>query len=254
MTTLDRPSGDGERWRPRRRWRSTRAEREAQRPDEKIDYQQIREHGIRTGDILLFSGAYRSSGVIEWATHCPYSHVAVLGWWKDRLIAFQSDHRGVEVLPASTMVCRYNGKVDWWSLEDARRPAFDEDRFFDTALTLLGIKFGYLRLFGLFVRMMLGWTLGRTDGTRTPTSMFCSQFVSCCFRNALADLDPAVNDASTSPADIMRSRFFRKRYRLFDGSGGQACEQALLPPRKSGQPYTAAIWNGKRREAPPTLR
>jgi hypothetical protein len=254
VTTADRPPGEGQRERRPRRWHSSRPEREAQRPDEKVDYQQVREREIRTGDILLFSGAYALSGVIEWASHCPYSHVAMLGWWKDRLIAFQSDHRGVEVLPASTMVCRYNGKVDWWSLEEAHRPAFDEDKFFDTALTLLGIKFGYATLFGLFVRMMLGWTLGRADSNRTPSSMFCSQFVSCCFRNALGDLVPALNDASTSPADIMRSGFFRKRYRLFDGSGGQACERALLPPRQSGHPYAAAIWDGQRREEPRALR
>jgi hypothetical protein len=241
---------DRQREKRRRRWRSPRPEREAQRPVENIDYQQVRERGIRTGDILLFSGAYFLSGVIEWTTHCPYSHVAVLGWWKDRLVAFQSDSRGVEVLPASTMVCRYNGKVDWWSLDEARRPAFDEDKFLDTALTLLGIKFGHATLLGLFVRMMLHWPLGRADDNRPPSSMFCSQFVSCCFRNALTDLDPTVNDASTSPADIMRSGFFRKRYRLYDGSGGQACEQALLPPRKAGQPYAAAIWDGQRREQP----
>jgi hypothetical protein len=178
----------------------------------------------------------------------------VLSWWKDRLVAFQSDSRGVEVLPASTMVCRYDGKVDWWSLADARRPAFDEDKFFDTALTLLGVKFGYAKLLGLFARMMLGWSLGRTDSNRPPSSMFCSQFVSCCFRNALGDLDPAVNDASTSPADIMRSGFFEKRYRLFDGSGGKACAQALLPTRQPGRPYAAAIWDGKRRADPETLR
>jgi hypothetical protein len=253
VTTADGPS-EGHQEKGRRRWHSPRPEREAQRPDEKIDYQEVRARGIRTGDILLFSGAYRLSGVIEWTTHCPYSHVAMLGWWKDRLIAFQSDSRGVEVLPASTMVCRYNGKVDWWSLDDARRPALDEDRFFDTALTLLGIKFGYATLFGLFLRMLLKWPLGRADSIQPPSSMFCSQFVSCCFRNALADLDPAANDASTSPADIMRSGFFNKRSRLLDGSGGRACEQALLPPRRPGQPYAAAIWDGKRREGPAKIR
>jgi hypothetical protein len=254
VTAADGPSAEGQGGKRRRSWRSAHPDREAQRPVEAIDYREVRDHQIRTGDILLFSGAYRLSGVIEWATHCPYSHVAVLSWWKDRLVAFQSDSRGVEVLPASTMVCRYNGKVDWWSLDDARRPAFDEDKFFDTALTLLGVKFGYARLFGLFVRMMLGWTLGRSDSNRPPSSMFCSQFVSCCFRNALGDLDLAANDASTSPADIMRSGFFNKRSRLLDGSGGKACEQALLPPRQPGQPYAAAIWDGKRREGPAKIR
>jgi hypothetical protein len=248
VTTADGPSTEGQ-----RNGGKTRPERQAQRPAETVDYQAIRDREMRSGDILLFSGAYRLSGVIEWATHCPYSHVAVLSWWKDRLVAFQSDSRGVEVLPASTMVCRYNGKVDWWSLDEARRPEFNEDKFFDTALTLLGIKFGYATLFGLFVRMMLGRALGRRDSKRPPSSMFCSQFVSCCFRNALGDLAPAVNDASTSPADIMRSGFFKKRYRLFDGSGGKACEQALLPGRQPGE-LAAAIWDGKRREEPTTLR
>ena len=102
------------------------------------------------------------------------------------------------------MVCKYQGKVDWWSLKNDlhQTGVFKEKEFLDAALTMLGIKYGYWRLFLLGVRIVLGRALNAKDAHATPDSLFCSEFVSRCFRaasNDVLDVNPTANDASTSP-------------------------------------------------------
>jgi len=218
-------------------------------PTEGANYQALRDE-IRTGDLLLFRGNYVLSHVIEGLSDSPYSHCAILARWKHRVVAFQADTRGVEILPVSKMVCRYNGKVDWW----ARAPGFgDEDfeeKLLDTALSLLGTRYGTWELVKLGLRILLGRSLSARDAHATPDSLFCSQFVSRCYRIASHgrfDLNPKLNDASTSPADFARSGHFVSRYQLFDGSGGAACDGAFdFGPPPAGKAKPEAAWNGTR--------
>jgi len=228
----------------------------APRPHENRNYQDLREQ-MKTGDLLLFRGNRLLSGVIERLSDSPYSHVAILARWRDRVVAFQADLRGVEVLPASTMVCKYSGKVDWWSLrQDLREGAFKEEELFNTALTLLGIKYAYWRLFELGLRIVLGRTLNPKDAHAAPDSLFCSEFVSRCYRNAAADglldVNKTANDACTSPADFATSGLFEKRYQLFDGSNGQACTGLLDAPVGHRKLRRALTWDGTKRLQPPT--
>ena len=227
----------------------------APKPHENRKYQDLREQ-MKTGDLLLFRGNRLISGMIERLSDSPYSHVAILARWRDRVVAFQADLRGVEVLPASTMVCKYSGKVDWWSLkQELRDGAFKEEELFNTALTLLGVKYGYLRLIELGLRIMLGRTLSPKDAHATPDSLFCSEFVSRCYRNAasgdLLDVNKKASDACTSPADFATSGFFEQRYQLFDGSNGQACDGLLEPPIGPRKPRRALTWDGTKRLQPP---
>jgi len=193
-------------------------------------YQALRSE-IRTGDILLFRGRKLLSGVIEHLSDSPYSHIAILARWHGRVLAFQSDLRGVEILPASRLVYDYHGGVDWWALNPELRAAgFAEDRLFDTALTLLGLKYGYMKLVGLGLRILLGRALSPSDAHATPDTLFCSQFVSLCYRQAsddILDVNRDVNDESTSPADFARSGFFQPVCQLYDGSGGRAGADVL---------------------------
>ena len=228
----------------------------APRPHEDKRYQDLRAQ-MKTGDLLLFRGNRLLSGVIERLSDSPYSHVAIVARWHDRVVAFQADLRGVEVLPASTMVCKYSGKVDWWALkQELRDGTFKEDALFNTALTLLGVKYGYWRLIELGLRIMLGRTLNPKDAHATPDSLFCSEFVSRCYRNAapgnLLDVNKTANDASTSPSDFATSGFFEKRYQLFDGSNGQACNGLLEAPVGRQKRRRALTWDGTTRLHPPT--
>jgi hypothetical protein len=207
-------------------------------------YQQFRDE-IQTGDILLFRGRYFLSGVIERLSKAPYSHVAILARWDDRIVAFQSDHRGAELLPASRIVCMYNGDVDWWSLKDEHRAKLDEDLLWDSAFSVLGTKFGNWDLVKLATKIILGEKLSNSDGRVPPRSLFCSQYVSRMLRQASnGALDPQreTDDLSTSPGDIARSGFFTPRQRLYDGSGGAACEASLFEARGSSSP----LWTGQR--------
>jgi hypothetical protein len=232
------------------RWRVRRAPAH----EDGWTYQDLR-HEIRTGDLLLFRGNRLISGWIEALSDSPYSHCAILARWGERIIAFQADLRGVEILPASTMVCKYQGKVDWWSLKPEWRGSdgLDERLLLDTALTLLGIKYAYWALIKLGVRILLGRTVRPAQAHATPDSLFCSQFMALVFRTASGErirVNPAADDASTSPADFAASGFFEPRYQLFDGSGGEACRDLLqIVPTTVG---TAArhvnVWNGRGRE------
>jgi hypothetical protein len=232
--------GPGKRWKVRR---------PSAHPEGK-SYQDLREQ-IRTGDLLLFRGNRLLSGAIERLSDSPYSHVAILARWQSRVIAFQADTRGVEILPASKMVCKYQGKVDWWSLKHHLRDSgvFKEDDLLNAALTLLGVKYGYLRLFELGVRILLGRTLNPKDAHAAPDSLFCSEFVSRCFRaasNDVLDVNPQANDASTSPSNFATSGFFESRCPLYDGSNGQACQE-MLEIRPGQSKKDVVPWDGKER-------
>jgi hypothetical protein len=220
-------------------------------------YQDLRKE-IRTGDLLLFRGKHMLSGVIESLSDSPYSHCAILARWDDRIIAFQADLRGVEILPASTMVCKYDGKVDWWPLKPAwrRDGALDDRLLLDTALTLLGTKYAYWALIKLGLRILFGRTLNPKQAHATPDSLFCSQFVSLVYRKASHEkirINRSANDASTSPADFATSGFFEPRAQLFDGSAGQACRNLLqivpsdepIPKRRKVKEVN--VWDGRER-------
>jgi len=213
-------------------------------------YQDLRAQ-IRTGDLLLFRGNRLISGWIEKLSDSPYSHCAILARWGERIVAFQADLRGVEILPASTMVCRYQGKVDWWPLKASS--GLNDRLMLDTALTLLGIKYGYWSLIKLGLRILLGRALRRKEAHTTPDSLFCSQFVSLVYRTASHGeirVNPTANDASTSPADFATSGFFEPRAQLFDGSGGQACRDLLqiVPSEGEKRPVRHVnVWDGRGR-------
>jgi hypothetical protein len=257
--------GDSLRTRPKR-WQLERVPghwqvaRPPRRPDG-ANYQALRDQ-IRTGDLLLFRGKKLLSGVIEHLSDSPYSHVAILAKWHGRVLAFQADLRGVEVLPASRIVYEYDGGVDWWALRsDLRRGYFDERMLFDTAITLLGIKYGYLKLLGLGLKILFGRALKPGDAHATPDSLFCSQFVSLCYRKASGealDVNPKVNDESTSPADFARSGFFEPRWQLHDGSGGRAgvnlldsMETQAAGPTGPRKRVTINTWTGLPAVDPP---
>ena len=235
-----------------------------------VDYQKIR-GDIQTGDILLFRGSHPLSKVIEGISGSPYSHVAFLTKWDGRVIAMQSDLRGVEVIPASMLVCRYEGNVEWWRLCEAKRARFDSRDFLNRALTLTGVKYGYLSLIWVGIRMMLGLSVYKKFSHVRPSSLFCSSFVSYCYMNEGISISAKAGVDGTSPADFALSGLFDKPHQLFDGSNHEACAQVLetriankIRARKASAaaaaPKTAttakkgSFWNGKERRDARELR
>ena len=219
-----------------------------------VKYQDIRDQ-IRTGDILLFSGRVALSHVIERLSHSKYSHVAFLTRWGDRIIAMQSDLRGVEVIPASMLVCQYEGRVEWWRLGEAHRRTLDVRDFLDRALTLVGVKFGFLPLVWLGIKIMLGMSVYRKFSRLRPSTLYCSQFVSYCYKNEGIDINAKAGVNGTSPSDFAMSGLFVQPHQLFDGSDHKACEDLLAsgapsPKRRKNTGANGSFWNGRQRSDP----
>jgi hypothetical protein len=173
----------------------------------------------------------------------------------------QSDLRGVEVIPASMLVCRYEGKVEWWRLAPSKRHALDARDFLNRALSLIGIKYGYLSLIWVAIRMMLGLSVYRKFSHVRPSSLFCSSFVSYCYMNEGIAISAKAGVDGTSPADFALSGIFEQPHQLFDGSNHEACDQVLSielganRKRKGGaSARKGSFWNGTARRDSRELR
>jgi hypothetical protein len=151
------------------------------------------------------------SRLIEWGSRSVYSHAGIAAWWHERLVVFQAEPNGVQVVPASRAVDRYSGEVDWWQLTPAAIARVDEQKLVSRAIDTLGEPYEFRRL------LLLAWLLatGRYrqvhDPKRAPQAMFCSQYVSYCFRSAGLDLVDGKADACTSPGDIARCGWLTPR-------------------------------------------
>lgn len=178
-------------------------------------YSQVRA-SIRTGDVLLFRGTSRMSRIIQWGSDSVYSHAGFTAWWGPRLLVFQSTSRGAEVLPVSTAVDVYDGQVDLFRLDDALYARLDPEALVTCAVGLLGRRYASLSLLGLMWRMARRRFRGRPDATGEPQEVFCSQYVSYCFRSQALDLVDGTDDASTSPGDLALSPHLRLAAVLHD--------------------------------------
>ncbi|MCI0573151.1 MAG: hypothetical protein L0Y66_20595 [Myxococcaceae bacterium] len=160
---------------------------------------------ILTGDVLLFQGTSVVSRFIRWGSRSPYSHAGLALWWHERLMVVQSASRGVEVLPASTAVHRYDGQVDWWQPSESVRTTLDVATLVHAAFDALGKPYATLPLLALVARMFRGREWGNPDVRRESDTYFCSQLVSRCYRKAGVDLVMGKADHDTSPGDLSAS-------------------------------------------------
>ncbi|MGA9524410.1 MAG: hypothetical protein WBV82_23345 [Myxococcaceae bacterium] len=160
---------------------------------------------IRTGDVLLFQGTTFVSRFIRWGSNSPYSHAGIALWAHERLMVVQSASRGVEILPASTAVKKYDGQVDWWQPAGAAREQLRLPALVDAAFDELGKPFAVRPLLALVARMFRRKDHGNPDLTGRAPGYFCSQLVSRCYRRGGVDLVPGKADHDTSPGDLSRS-------------------------------------------------
>jgi len=177
------------------------------RPTDKVlKYSEVRS-SISSGDILLFQGTKPLSRLIRWGTQSVYSHAGLATWWNGRLMVVQAVGKGAQVIPVSSAVVAYNRQVDWFTLRDEYRGAIDHAKLIDFAIELLGRDYSYLGLLALMGRMLLGTVKSVTDLKKAPGAIFCSQYVSYCYRMAGTDLVRGIADHCTSPADLAASKY-----------------------------------------------
>jgi len=198
-------------------------------------YTQIRGR-IRTGDIMLFQGKSPLSRLIRWGSGSEYSHAGFAAWWDGRLLVFQASGRGAEVLPASSAVDAYDGQVDWYALHDEYSKRIDNHALVTTAVTMLGRSYSRMGLAQLMLRMAGGRFRGMPDPKSCPNAVFCSQYVSFCYRSAGLDLVEGTDDGSTSPADLAASPLLHRRGVLRANPQEKADRKhARIPGRPRGQ-------------------
>jgi hypothetical protein len=202
-------------------------------------YDSVRD-SIRTGDVLLFRGTSFLSKAIHRFTGSPYSHAGFAIWWDTRLLCFQSAGRGVEVLPLSSAVDTYDGRVDLYRLRDDALAKVDTEKLITLAIEMLGRKYFTFGLLTVAWRILTRSLRGRKDVKTAPSEAFCSQYLSYCYREAGLDLVPELDDASTSPGDLEKSEYLTLQAVLRDDAATQArrdaTQQALPGKAKRRKP------------------
>jgi hypothetical protein len=188
---------------------------------------------IRTGDVLLFRGRGPLSRFLQWGSQSPYSHAGFAACWEDRVLVFQATGLGAAFLSLSALVDAYDGAVDWFAPTDGVRACIDPHLLVDAAVNLLGRRYGTLHVLDLMWRVAKGRWRGRPDTGMHPERVFCSQYVSYCYRHAGHDLVPELDDASTSPGDLARSSDLVHRCTLRADPRGKAERRDALPGRPS---------------------
>jgi len=171
-------------------------------------------HEIRSGDLLLCSGNFVFSNLIQKATQSVWSHVAFILRLDqiDRIMLLESvESIGVRTVPLSSYVNDYNGtgKPYPGRLMLARHDDIKQKnipKLSRTAIDLLGYPYHSEEIAHIASRISLH-TLGLPNQQRdapTQKTFICSEYVYTCFQSieAAVDYNPV---GFISPADFANS-------------------------------------------------
>lgn len=170
---------------------------------ERKRYDNVR-NTIQDGDVLLFQGLSPISQLIRFTTKSAYSHAGMAFWWDKRLFVLHSVGSGVVCWPVSRAVGEYHGRVDWFRLQPEALPQLNVATLRERAQISLGLPYSTRGLFE-FAWRLLTRSIGRRDLGENPKRLFCSEYVSYCYRCAGVDLWPQGADSETSPANLAAS-------------------------------------------------
>ena len=160
-------------------------------------------------DIILCRGVYGVSKLFERVTRRAYSHAAVVARWGGYWMLCQAGAGGVQAVPLHITVNKYNGSVFWYKLTAEARQKLNEARTLHEIKHDLGVEFGLWPVLRDIAYRYWGFKylgMKKPTDTKEPGSMFCSQYVSHCFRMGglpLCDHE----DINTLPADIESSKY-----------------------------------------------
>jgi hypothetical protein len=183
--------------------RSTVRPEEARVP---LAYAELRDQ-VKDGDLILFKGNVLLSRIIQRISGGRYSHSALVLDWGGRWMILQAEViEGVQAVPLSVAVARYHGDVDFYPLRPEARAKVDLPRLAQVAKSALGLGYAKLDLLRVAAHLLFRFRLPRYR--RDPEALFCSQYVSRCFRVAGLDL-VAESDVGTSPEQIATSHWVR---------------------------------------------
>lgn len=174
-----------------------------------LDYAEVRAR-IRDGDVLCFRGRAALSKLIMRLSHGQFSHGALAFWWGDRLMVLQAElGPGVQAVPVSRAVGRYDGLVEWFTLRDEFRSTERIDALRRVAQMRLGDPYSTVDLVGVGLHYAIGTPLPKT--TSSEHEFVCSQYVAYCYAHVGLDLAPAKPDIGTTPEDLARSPYLERQ-------------------------------------------
>lgn len=160
-------------------------------------------------DILLYRGESFVSRLIQWGTHSPYNHVAIV--IDPRYFLGVESSVGHEAAGVRAIDLR---KLDRCRVDVFRvRPefSFDGDKVVSFLVNRLGAKFDYWGVVGLGLMKLASFLTGFRTFTgynrfQRDRDYFCSELVYEAFLAGGIDIVPQVGEAEvTSPADIAQS-------------------------------------------------
>ncbi len=193
-------------------------------------YQKVRKT-IATGDVMLFKGKGPLSWIIRKGTGSDYSHCAIASWENERLMIYHAVFKGVKHVSASEAVEKYDGQVDWWSVRRDYTSGLDRAAIVEEARQHVGKPFATWNLVKLVGLMLIGRYKGTPDPDKAPEAMFCSWYVSRCYRiGGPLDLVEGAEDASTSPAMLQNSELLLLRGILHDDPEGKLDDEPATEP------------------------
>ena len=172
----------------------------------KVSYLGVARAAMREGDIVCFRGEGVTSWLIRWATRSKYSHIGLIHRFGARVYCLEAVGKGVRLVLMSHLMRRYEGGIDYFTVDAA-----DEVR--NTAIRWAFTQLGKLYDTAGIVRFT--WTLlsGRARPVREDEQWFCSELVAAAFDKA--DLPLVTSDATyTSPSDIAQSERVSFEYAL----------------------------------------
>jgi hypothetical protein len=167
-----------------------------------VQYNDVRSQ-IADGDVILFRGTILLSRIIELISHGDYSHCAIAADWGERKMILQAEFvGGVQAVPLSIAVGTYNGRVDWFRIKPDQRKRLDIAALMAEARANLGLGYAKEGMLKAAEHYIFGAHI--TDDPGDARALFCSQYVTRCFRKAGATLSTDT-DADTSPTEISTS-------------------------------------------------
>lgn len=167
---------------------------------------------MKTGDVLLFSGAGLISNLIKFATGSPWSHVAMVMVDEryDFVTSLESTTlsvvpdlttgrpmKGVQLVPLSQRIETYEGEVAWRPV-DAPRDDGTLRRMFDVRREFMGRPYEKNQL--ELLRSALDWSISPPNQPDT-SSIFCSELVALAWQAAWW-LEDVVPENERTPADF----------------------------------------------------
>ena len=182
----------------------------------RVHYREAR-HEIRDADLLLFRRRSWIARLITVAGRSQYSHAAMAGWWKDRLMCVEMTNGGGRAQLLSNLVRQWPGVVDVYQANASRR-RFSRERALRAMIGITGKRYGWVNLFrAALLHLPVFRFLVQPDPNDLDTSTwppFCSQAVTTADREGGVDPVPNLADRLTEPADLSRSPFYAYRFTL----------------------------------------